>query len=111
MRQEDVPHPFLHISDHLDMLGVKLTATYQGTRKINGDTLVEIVKKKTDDWKTGRFMPLTSRPWSVNSMIFSKIWFRMAVIDMRSGDIKKITSAVKSWIYQPQLVKPQEVLL
>ena len=35
----------------------------------------------------------------------------MSVIDMRVGDTNKITSTVKSWIYQPQLVKPQESLL
>ena len=98
MSQDDIPLPFLRISDHLDMLGVKLTATYQGTRRLNGELLVEIVNKKIDAWRTGRFMPLTSRPWSVNTMIFSKIWFQMSVIDMRVGDTNKITSAVKSWI-------------
>ena len=59
------------------MLGVKLIITYQGTWKINGDTLVDIVKKKTDDWKIGCFMPLISCPWSVNSTVL-----RMAVIDL-----------------------------
>ena len=32
-------------------------------------------------------------------------------IDLRAGDIRKMTSAVKSWIYQPELIKPQEALL
>ena len=56
-------------------------------------------------------MPINSRPWSVNSLILSKLWFRKAAIDLRIGDISKMTSAVKLWLYQPQLVKPQESLL
>ena len=53
LRQEDIPLPFLRLSDHLDMLGVKLTANFQETRRLNGETLVEIIKNKMDEWKTG----------------------------------------------------------
>ena len=49
LRKEDIPLPFLHLSGHLDMLGVKLTANFQDTRRINGETLVEIIKSKTDE--------------------------------------------------------------
>ena len=93
------------------MLGVKLCANYSNTKRINGEIMVEQVKKKMDAWKTGRFMPLVSRTWSVNSLVFSKLWFKTASIDLRVGDISKMTSEVKSWIYQPHLTKPQESLL
>ena len=56
-------------------------------------------------------MPLISRSYCVNSLLLSKIRYRMAAIDLRVGDINKMTSAVKSWMYQRHLVKPQESLL
>ena len=49
LQQGDIPLPHLKISDHLDMLGVKLTAKYQTTRRMNGEIFVEIVKKETDE--------------------------------------------------------------
>ena len=111
LTQDTVPLPFMRLSDHLDMLGVKLCTNYSDTKRINGEILVKQVKKKTELWKTGRFMPLVSRTWSVNSLVFSKLWYKTASIDLRVGDISKMTSEVKSWIYQLHLTKPQESLL
>ena len=36
LNQEDIPLQYLRISEHLDMLGVQLTAKYNTTRKMNG---------------------------------------------------------------------------
>ena len=37
LAQEDLPFDFFRLSEHLDMLGVTLKATYMATRKVNGD--------------------------------------------------------------------------
>ena len=56
-------------------------------------------------------MPLVSRPFSVNTYCLSKVWFWTGSVDLRIGDIKAITSKVKSYIYQDLFQKPSEVLL
>ena len=56
-------------------------------------------------------MPLVSRPFSVNTYCLSKVWFRTGSVDLRVGDIKTITSKIKSYIYQDLFQKPSEVLL
>ena len=55
------------------MLGVQLRATWTQTRKVNGDTIQERVSKSINSWKAGKFMPLTMRPWSLNSFVLSKV--------------------------------------
>ena len=37
LKQEDIPCQYMTISDHLDMVGVELRATWSQTRKANGD--------------------------------------------------------------------------
>ena len=70
---EDLPVNYIKISEHLDMVGVKLQASYQKTRKINCDELLTKVQNITGAWKGGKFMPLTSRPHSLNSYCLSKV--------------------------------------
>ena len=41
LQQEDLPVKYISISDHLDMVGVQLTATFSLTRKLNGDKIQE----------------------------------------------------------------------
>ena len=62
-------------------------------------------------WKSGKHMPLVSRPFSINTYCLSKLWFRSSSVDMREGDISAITSKVKSYCYQDLLLKPSEVTL
>ena len=111
LQQEDIPLPYLKLTDHLDFLGVKLFATYSTTRKENG----EIAKKKVRDligsWKSGKFLPLTSRPWSLNTYCLPKLWYKASCIDLRVGDSEAITSSIKGWLYQDMLVKPQEIMM
>ena len=109
--QEDFPLPFVKIVNELDMLGVKLASKYATTRSINGDILIKIIQDKMNLWKAGKFLPLTARAFSINSYVLAKVWYRTAVVDVRSGDVSRMASSIKSWIYQDQLIKPQEELL
>ena len=111
LQQEDIPLPHLKLTDHLDYLGVQLYADYSKTRKANGEALQNKVKVKINSWKSGKFLPLTSRPWSLNSFCPSKLWYRTACIDLRIGDSDTIQSSIKSWLYQDMILKPQEMAL
>ena len=42
LQQEDIPCCYMSISDHLDMIGVELRATWTQTRKHNGYALVDL---------------------------------------------------------------------
>ena len=100
------------LSDHLDMVGVTLKATYTQTRKANGDELQSRIKNTVGPWQTGKFMPLTQRPcWSANCYALSKVWFRCYCVDLRLLDITAINSKVKSWLYGDLLLKPEEMIL
>ena len=109
--QEDIRLPHFQITNSLAFVGVQLQATWLQTRKENNDQLVSRVKEKLGSWKSGKFMPLVSRPFSVNSYGLSKIWFRAHSVDLRAGDISTITSLCKSYIYQDMLEKPNELVL
>ena len=109
--QADIPCPYMTISDHLDMLGVELRATWTQTRKSNCDIIQDRVEKTVRQWKSGKFMPLTMRSWSMNSYCLPKVWFKAHCVDLRQLDINKINSNVKSWIYGDQFIKPEERIL
>ena len=111
LQQEDLPVNYIVLSDHLDMVGVQLKSTYTQTRKGNCDTLLDKVSNIIGSWKSGKFMPLTMRPFSLNTYCTSKLLFRCSSIDLRVGDIKKISSEAKSWLFADQLEYPEEVVL
>ena len=56
-------------------------------------------------------MDISSRPRSLNSYALSKVWFRCHSVDLRVSDINSVTSKVKSWLFQDQLEKPEEMVL
>ena len=93
------------------MVGVDLTASWQTTRKMNMDEIQTRVQRCISSWKSGKFLPLVSRPFSLNTYCSSKVWFRTSSVDMRAGDILAITSRLKSYCYQDLFQKPSEVLL
>jgi hypothetical protein len=95
----------------LDYLGCKLFANYNATRRENGEILKQKVKDQIGSWRSGKFLPLTSRPWSLNTYCLPKSWYRTACLDLRVGDSAAITSSVKSWLYQDMLEKPQEQVM
>ena len=111
LTQEDLPCNFFSLSDHLDMLGVTLKATYTATRKTNGDELQDKFKKVVGPWRAGKFMPLTMRPYSLNSYAFPKLWHRCSTIDLRVGDVTAINKQAKAWLYADMLEKPEELAL
>ena len=56
-------------------------------------------------------MQMNLRSWSINQYCLPKIWFRTHSVDLRVQDVTKITSLVKSWLYQDQLLKPEEFVI
>ena len=109
--QEDIPLRYLVISESLEMVGVELKATWLQTRKANGDIVQARVSDLIRTWKSGKFMDLTARPWSLNSYALTKAWFRCHSVDLRVADVTCITSKVKSWLYQDQLEKPEDMII
>ena len=111
LQQADIPCDYMTLSDHLDMVGVTLMASWVKTRKANGDAVQLKVKNTVNPWKAGKFLPITQRGWSLNAYALSKVWFRAKSVDLRVCDLKNITSSCKSWLYQDMLLKPEEMLL
>ena len=109
--QADIPCAYMTISDHLEMVGVELRATWTQTRKANGEAIQARVANTVSLWKTGKFMHFSMRSWSLNQHCYSKVWFRTHSVDLRLGDIKKITSSAKSWMYADMLLKPEEKVM
>ena len=109
--QEDIGFPHLRITESLAFVGVHLQANWQKSRKQNNDELLARVKGTIGAWKSGKFMPLVSRPFSLNSYALSKVWFRTHSVDLRVGDIKTLASLCKSYMYQDMLEKPNELVL
>ena len=111
LTQEMIPHSFFSLSDHLDFLGVTLKSTYAMTRRVNGDTLQDRIRKVIGPWRAGRFMALNLRPHSVNTYAISKLMYKCNTIDPRIGDIKIFNKTVKSFIYADLLEKPDKLTL
>ena len=87
LHQEDIPCNYMTLSDHLDMVGVTLLASWPKTRKANGDALQQRVENNVRPWKGGKFMPVT-----INNFALSKVWFRARCVDLRVCGMKNITS-------------------
>ena len=113
LQQEDLPRTcqYMILSDHLDMVGVQLQATWTQTRKANCDIIQKRVSDTIKSWKSGKFMSLILRPWSLNSYAMSKIWFRCGSVDLRVVDITALNSSIKSWLYADLLEKPAEYIM
>ena len=111
LEQSDIPCNYMTISDYLEMVGVELRATWTQTKKANGEIVQQRVADTVKLWKTGKFMHLSLRSWSMNIYCFSKIWFRTHSVDLRETDVRKITSSAKSWLYADMLMKPEENVL
>ena len=109
--QEDLPHQYVRLSDHLDFVGVELRSSFTQTRKVNGEYLQARIKNTVGPWKAGRFMPLSQRAFSANCYGLSKVWFKCSVVNLRVQDLTTITSQIKSWLYQDLLIKPSELVL
>ena len=111
VEQEDIGFPHLKITDSLAFVGVHLQASWQKSRKQNNDELLDRAKKKIAAWKSGKFLPLVCRPFSLNTYALSRVWFRTHSVDLRVGDISTLSSLCKSYLYQDMLEKPSELVL
>ena len=111
LTQEDLPHQYIRLSDHLDFIGVELRSSFAQTRKVNGEILQTRFKNTVGPWKSGRFMPLSQRAFSANCYALSKIWFKCSVVNLRVQDLNFFSSQIKSWLYQDLLIKPSELVL
>ena len=113
LKQTDLPQncQYLVLSDHLDMVGVELRATWTQTKKSNGDIIQERVAKTINSWRAGKFMPLSMRPSSINCYVLSKVWFKCSSVDLRMSDVLAINSSVKSWLYSDMFEKPSEQVM
>ena len=67
LKQEDIPTPYMRLTDTLDMVGVQLCSSWASTRKTNGDNLRRKVSNLIGYWRIGKFLPLSLRPHSVNT--------------------------------------------
>jgi hypothetical protein len=73
--------------------------------------LQEKVKNVIGPWKSGKFMPLRQRSFSINTYCYSKLWFKCSSINLRVCDFSKISATIKSWLFQDQLLKPEDFVL
>ena len=111
LEKEDIPVKYIALAEHLDMVGVKLKPSFIQSRKLNCDEVQEKVNKVVSSWKSGKFMPLSLRSHSINSYCLSKVWFRCPSVNLRGCDSEKITTTLKSWLFQDQLLKPEDFVL
>ena len=66
---------YIAFSEHLDMLGVPLFASFKKTRQNSGEELKEKLRKKAGPWST-KNMPLLQRSFSTNCYLLPKVWYR-----------------------------------
>ena len=101
----------MKVVDHINLLGVKLARTTNKTRELTGSDLVTSVQTKLNHFKAGRHSALVLKPHLANVYLLSKISHKAAAVHLRSTDVKKLQSAIRSWVTQELLRKPKEVLL
>ena len=111
LKQEDIPTPYMRLTDTLDMVGVQLCDLWSTTRRKNGDILQQRIKNLIGSWRTGKFMPLCLRPYSSNTFALSKVWFRCSTVNLRESDFTAINTSIKKWLYADLLLKPEEIAL
>ena len=64
------------------------------------------MQSKINAFKVGRFSPLITRAYSLNTFIGSKLIYRTSVIDLTKTDLGKITLMMRSWLFQDCFIKP-----
>ena len=56
-------------------------------------------------------MSLLDHSHAINAMVLSKIWYISSVIPPRLGDIQKITTSIKSFLFQDQYLRPSDLVV
>ena len=98
--QADSPLNYMKVVDSINLLGVKLAWTTTRTRKLKGSELVASVQSKLNHFKAGRHSALVLKPHLANVYLVSKISHKAAAVHLRCTDLKKIQSAIRSWVTQ-----------
>ena len=111
LTQEMIPTPYMRITDTLDMIGVQLCALWSVTRRKNGEMVRQKVQNICGSWRAGKFLPITQRPFSINTYALSKVWFRVGSVNLRESDFISINSSIKKWLYSDLFFKPEEMVL
>ena len=110
LQQNDIPVPYIKISDHLDMLGFTLMATYTKTRKANGDLVQVKFRNTIGPWRGGRYMAITERSPSLNTYGLPKIWYKSHIMEYRVADITFLNKQMQSWLFADLLEKPADLI-
>ena len=98
LQQEDIPYPFIKLSDTLDFIGVSLQDTFMKTRKVNCDIIEKHVSDTVNPWRGGKFQSIVERGHSVNCYGYSKAWFRCASIPLRRESEAKLYTVAWGWM-------------
>ena len=105
--QNNIPLTFLQVTDHLEILGVKLFESWRATQKENGIKVVNKVSRVADRWKGGRFYDFLLRPYIVNTYLFSNIWYAASVLDLQLGHLDEIQKKGNQYLHSDCFLKPQ----
>ena len=108
LNQESVPLPFLLVSDHLDILGVKIFESWSKTRHQAGNELKQKIKSIRDTWRRGRFYDFLMRPHVVNTYLFSNIWHKASSINLLCSDMDKIQSEGNDYVFADCYLRPEK---
>ena len=108
-KQENIPLAFLQLTDHLDILGIKIFESWRKTQRENGAKIVQKVKLVGDRWKGGRFYDFLLRPHMVNTYLFSNVWYAAGVIDIQLGHLDDIQKKGNQFVHSDCFLKPQNV--
>ena len=111
LQQEDIPFPFIKLSDQLDFIGVTLTATFMQTRRLNCEVIEKRVCDTVNAWRGGKFMSIVERGHSVNTYAFSKAVFRCSSVPLRLETEDRVHSAARVWMMQDCYEKPAATVL
>ena len=110
LTQNTVPLPFLLVSDHLEILGVKIYESWSKTRRAAGEELRIRIKSIRDKWRRGRFYDLLLRPHVVNSYMFSNIWHKAGSINLLCTDLDKMQSEGNDYVFADCYLRPEKVV-
>ena len=110
LHQDNIPVPYIKISDHLDMLGFVLMATFTKTRQANGDIVQGKVRNVIGPWCGGKFMPLNERSSSLNTYAFPKIWYKAHMMEYRVKDLNYFDKQGNKWLFADLLEKPIDLI-
>ena len=108
LNQETVPLPFLLVSDHLEVLGVKIFESWSKTRHTAGNELKQKIKHIRDSWRRGRFYDFLLRPHVVNTYLFSNIWHKASAINLLCSDMNKMQSEGNDYVFTDCYLRPEK---